>query len=147
MKAENIKRAIAMTKMEKTEKSKRTSENEGVKGIVSVLFHSKVQVHVFHLQTQSYAEHMALNGFYTEIEDLIDGLVESYQGKYGIIESYESYPIEKYVSKAKLITYFEWMCEEVEEYRTSVTDSYLQNQIDTIIELIESTKYKIKFLS
>jgi hypothetical protein len=36
--------------------------------------------------------------------------------------------------------------EMIEEKRKSVEDSYLQNQIDTIVELITSTMYKLRFL-
>ena len=73
--------------------SEQESENTsgGIKDIVSVLMHSRSQVHVFHLQTDSqssFAEHMALGGYYDEIGDLVDGLIESYQGKHGIIKGY-----------------------------------------------------------
>jgi len=37
--------------------------NGGFKEIISVLFHSKTQIHVFHLQTESYAEHKALQKY------------------------------------------------------------------------------------
>ena len=48
--------------------------------LISYLFHSQTQVHIFHLQTTSFAEHKALQDYYDGIDDLIDGLVESYQG-------------------------------------------------------------------
>ena len=53
--------------------------------LISYLFHSRTQTHIFHLQTQSFAEHMALNTYYDAIVPLIDGIVEAYQGIYGII--------------------------------------------------------------
>ena len=61
--------------------------------MISKLFHSRTQSHVFHLQTNSHSEHKALEGYYDEIVDLIDGITESYQGKYGIIKGYETYDI------------------------------------------------------
>ena len=57
--------------------------------MISLLLHSRTQVHTLHLQTESYPEHMALNGYYDGIGDLFDGLVESYQGKYGILKGYK----------------------------------------------------------
>ena len=54
--------------------------------MVSLLLHSQTQVHTFHLQTKSYSEHKALQGY------------------------------------------------------------YVQNQIDTVCELINSTLYKLRFL-
>ena len=37
--------------------------------------------------------------------------------------------------------------EVVDILRQDVQDSYLQNQIDNVSQLIESTKYKLRFLS
>jgi len=114
--------------------------------MVSKLFHSRTQAHVFHLQTKSYAEHIALNGYYDGIIPLMDGIIESYQGKYGIVGKYTSYDIENYDNNSQVIKYFQGLEKDVESLRDSVKDSYLQNQIDTIIELLNSTIYKLKFL-
>lgn len=115
--------------------------------LVSYLFHSSTQVHVFHLQTNSYAEHKALNKYYDEIVDLTDGLIETFQGKYDILRGYENYALDDYRDNAQVITYFKALLKTVETLRTSVAgDSYLQNQIDTIVELITSTLYKLRFL-
>lgn len=115
--------------------------------LVSMLLHSRTQVHVFHLQTKSYAEHMALGGYYGEIGDLFDGLIESYQGKYGIIKNYESFKVDSYKNSAQLVSYFKMLDEEVAKLRTEVDkDTYLANQVDTVVELIQSTLYKITFL-
>jgi len=115
--------------------------------LVSYLFHSSTQVHVFHLQTKSYAEHKALNKYYDGIVDLTDSLIESFQGKYNILTGYENYALDDYKDNAQTIVYFKALLKTVETLRTSVSsDSYLQNQIDTIIELITSTLYKLRFL-
>ena len=50
--------------------------------------HSRTQAHIFHLQTQSYAQHKALQDYYDEIVELIDEYVETYQGKYDILRGY-----------------------------------------------------------
>ena len=47
---------------------------------IGTLFQSRNQAHIFHLQTTSYAKHKALNKYYEDIIDVIDGLVEAYQG-------------------------------------------------------------------
>lgn len=110
------------------------------------VLHSRTQAHVFHLQTTSYAEHKALNNYYDEVVGLFDGLMESYQGKYGIIKNFKSFKIEQYKNNKKTISYFERLLDLIEENRDSVDDSFIQNQIDTIQELINSTLYKLKFL-
>jgi len=52
---------------------------------IGTLMQSRNQAHIYHLQTNSFAAHKALQEYYEEIVDLVDGLVESYQGKYGIL--------------------------------------------------------------
>jgi len=126
-----------------TEQKKDTNKFDEM---VSKLFHSRTQAHVFHLQTKSYAEHIALNGYYDGIIPLVDGIIESYQGKYGIVGKYSSYDIENYDNNSQVIKYFQGLEKDVEKLRDSVKDSYLENQIDTIVELLNSTIYKLKFL-
>jgi hypothetical protein len=114
--------------------------------MVSLLLHSRTQAHTLHLQTESYPEHMALNGYYDGIGDIIDGLVESYQGKYGILKGYKSYDIVGYKSTESTIKYLKDLCGKVEKLRDCCKDSYIQNQIDMVCELINSTLYKLRFL-
>ena len=114
--------------------------------MVSLLLHSRTQAHTLHLQTESYPEHMALNGYYDGIGDIIDGLVESYQGKYGILKGYKSYDIVEYKSTEATIKYLKDLCGKVEKLRDCCKDSYIQNQIDMVCELINSTLYKLRFL-
>lgn len=114
--------------------------------MVSLILHSRTQTHTLHLQTESYPEHMALNGYYDGIGDLLDGLIESFQGKYGIIKGYKSYDIEGYKSTESTIKYLQGLCTKIEDLRDCCEDSYIQNQIDTVCELINSTLYKLRFL-
>ena len=114
---------------------------------ISTLMASRTQAHIFHLQTPSFAAHMALQGYYDGIIDLVDGFVESYQGKYGIVKGYGNIALQEYQSCEAIIMYFETLCMFIEKSREMITpDSYLQNQIDTIVELIKSTIYKLRFL-
>jgi len=115
--------------------------------LVSCLFHSRTQVHVFHLQTKSYAEHIALQEYYDGIIAIVDALIESYQGKYGIITNYTNLPIKNYTDSLQVVSYFMQLGEVVDIMRQDIQDSYLQNQIDNVTQLIESTKYKLRFLS
>ena len=116
--------------------------------LISYLLHSSTQVHIFHLQTKSYAEHKALNEYYDSIVGLVDTLVESFQGKYDIINSYENYALNNYENTANTIKYFKALLKTVEDLRGSVKeDSNLQNEIDNIVKLITSTLYKLRFLS
>lgn len=124
-----------------------SNTNEGFSEMVSHLLHSQTQVHVFHLGTKSYAEHKALQGYYEGIDGLTDGLVESYQGKSGLMSNYKSFKMVSYKSKKQVLSYFTQLLNIIDEKRDSVEDSYIQNQIDTVQELIYSTMYKLKFLN
>ena len=123
------------------------STNDDFCVMICQLLHSQTQAHVFHLGTKSYAEHKALQGFYEGIDALTDGLVESYQGKYGLMKNYKSFKMTSYKNKKQVLSYFTQLLNTIEENRESVEDSYIQNQIDTVQELIYSTMYKLKFLS
>jgi hypothetical protein len=114
---------------------------------VSTLMASRTQAHIFHLQTPSFAAHKALNEYYENIVDIIDGLVESYQGKYGIITGYVNVTIQEYQSCDGIKMYFTTLCALIEKSRSMICqDSYVQNQIDEVVAEINSLLYKLKYL-
>ena len=123
-----------------------SKSSSGFKDMVSILLHSQTQVHIFHLQTKSYSEHKALQGYYEGVDALVDGLIESYQGKYDVITQYNSIKNEDYKSNEQIIKYFKALDTMIEKNRKGVKESFIQNQIDTVQELINSTVYKLRFL-
>ena len=154
LKEELRKRNLLEQEEDQEEETEETSEgseqNSDFDEMVSRLLHSQTQVHVFHLGVKgsgSYAAHKALQGYYEGIDALVDGIIESFQGKYGLVTNYETYDMEKFESVKKCISYFNDLNKMITEKRKSVKDSYIQNQIDTVQELLFSTVYKLKFLS
>jgi hypothetical protein len=131
---------------ENEDKVTETKTDSGFKDMVSILLHSQTQVHIFHLQTKSYAEHKALQKYYEDIDGIVDGIIESYQGKYDLVTGYNSIKTEDYKSSEQVVKYFKALDSMVEKNRKSVKESFLQNQIDTVQELIYSTLYKLRFL-
>ncbi len=123
-----------------------TKNNASFQEMVSILLHSQTQVHIFHLQTKSYSEHKALQNYYEGIDGLVDGVIESYQGKYDVLTGYKSIKTEEYKSNEQIIKYFKSLDSMVEKNRKEIKESFIQNQIDTIQELIYSTLYKLRFL-
>ena len=125
-------------------------ENAIIGQFVSTLFASRTQAHIYHLQTKSegsFAAHSALNIYYNEIVELIDGLVESYQGKYGVVTGYVNVSLQEFQNCEGVIAYFTMLCDYVEKSRQLVAqDSYIQNQVDEIVALIYSTLYKLRTL-
>jgi len=130
-------------------KKEEKNETRDVVDMIATLLHSRSQAHIFHWQTKSqssFAEHMALGTYYDEIVGLIDGIVESYQGKYEIITGYKTVEMVDYKSTEQLISYFRELDSNIEKNRKGIKESYIQNQIDGLQELIFSTLYKLRFL-
>ena len=108
------------------------------------LLHSATNTHILHLQTRSYSEHQALGAFYDEIVELTDGLIEAWQGKNGRLSEYPNTympPLGSGLDELQALSAF------VQTNRGIVgADSELQNMVDGIQELIDSTIYKLTFL-
>lgn len=121
-------------------------QNDPVMLFTMHLLHSVTNAHILHLTTRSYAEHQALGTFYSEIGDLVDAFVEAFQGKYGLLHDF----IADYkLPGADPEAYLESLKVEVETLRRMPKfpqDSELQNEVDNIANLINSTLYKLRFL-
>lgn len=116
--------------------------------LASILFHSRTQAHVFHLGVTgpgSFAAHTALGTYYDEIVDLVDGLVESYQGKYGLIKFKPVINLDTNCDLQTIVMYFDKLITIVETLSKGpeLRDSWIQNEIDNIIKLLYSTRYKL----
>jgi len=115
--------------------------------LASLLLSSQTQTHIFHLQTESYTEHKALQKYYEGIDPLVDALVEDYQGEHDIVKGYSSFKMVEYSGVDTVIKYFDELRDNVNKLRSSVGDySNLQNQIDNVVTLINTTQYKLKKL-
>lgn len=141
--------------------------------LLATLFLSRDLAHRAHLQTTSYAQHVALGSFYEEIIELADSLAEMYQGRHGIIKNIplleedeenesedegeekdsedesEDEDEKQTVKPTGIVKVLENHMDMVEEMRYSAvakTDTPIQNQIDTIVGLYLSTLYKLKNL-
>ena len=71
-------------------KKERTIENivDSNQTFTNALFHSVVQIYIYHLQTKSFSRHKSLENFYKKIDKLLDTYIETFQGKYGIFTKY-----------------------------------------------------------
>jgi hypothetical protein len=116
--------------------------------LISLLFASRTQAHIFHLQTTSYAAHIALQAYYEGIIPLIDAFVESYQGKYGIISGYTlASSVKERSSTQEMVDYFNQLADMIEKSGEEIPqDAFLTNQIDEMVALVRSTTYKLRFL-
>jgi len=119
------------------------ADNADAASFVSVLFHSGTNAHFMHLQTDSFAVHSALDTYYHSIIDLTDDFAEAYQGRYKVITNYPN----TFHSETDPVKYLTKISDFVKDFRVHLPqDSELQNLIDEIAALIDSTLYKLRFL-
>ena len=116
--------------------------------LASLLLHSRTQAHSFHFGVKgigSHSAHLALGIYYDSIGGIIDGLVEAYQGQYGLIKLQPVSGLDTNCEIKNIINYFDKMCKAVAKLRQDekLQMSWLQNDIDTIVTLLYSTKYKL----
>lgn len=123
------------------------TQKDPVMQFVQCLLHSVTNAHILHFQSKSYSQHMALGAFYDEVGDLVDGFVEAFQGKYGLLTNYKA---DYELPATDPVAYLTYLKDEVEGLRRMEgfpQDSELQNEVDTIANLINSTLYKLRFLA
>ena len=116
--------------------------------LASLLLHSRTQAHSFHLGVKgvgAFSTHSALQLYYLNIAGLVDGLVEAYQGQYGLIKLQPVSGLDTNNDIKNVIAYFDKLLAAVAKLRKDekLQMSWLQNDIDTIVTLLYSTKYKL----
>jgi hypothetical protein len=104
------------------------------------MLHSGTVTHFMHLATDSFAVHMALGAYYTQIIELTDQFAEAYNGGY---EKIKDYP-ENFHNAKDPQKYMASMKSFIEKNRVALPDdSQLQNIVDEIAALVDSTIYKL----
>ena len=116
--------------------------------LASLLLHSRTQAHSFHLGVKgvgAFSTHSALQLYYLNIAGLVDGLVEAYQGQYGLIKLQPVSGLDTNNDIKNVIASFDKLIQAVAKLRKDekLQMSWLQNDIDTIVTLLYSTKYKL----
>lgn len=117
--------------------------NEEMAEFLAALLHSGTVTHFMHWTTSSRSDHLALGEYYENIIELTDKLAESYMGRYEKITKFPS----EFHSATEPLKYMQGMQSFVEEARKNLPqDTELQNRIDEIAELINTTVYQLKDL-
>lgn len=116
-----------------------------IEELVAKVFAVRNLTHLEHWRTKSFAQHMALGDFYDEVIDLLDNLVEAYQGNFGKI------------GKVKLVNETEEDCIKcltndvawIAKNRSEIAQEVdaLENIVDEITGLYLKTLYKLENLS
>lgn len=102
---------------------------------IGTLFQSRDMMHIAHLQTTSFAEHKALNGYYDGILELTDNFSEVYFGRNKRVEIVipESKNMDS-VSHLKEL-------QAILDTERNNYSSELQNIVDEMLSLVNKTLY------
>lgn len=98
----------------------------------------------FHLKSTKNSEHVILEEYYDDAQEIIDDIIESYQGIYGTIDNYENCicPCNK-----TPVSYFTELRQFTEEKRHMLSNisskSEIMSDTDTLLSKINSTLYKL----
>lgn len=99
-----------------------------------------------HLRTAKYGKHVALNDFYEELPDLVDALIEGYMGATGKkIKGYDNIIQSKNMNTLTYLQELKKICKQ--GYDLLDENKELEGLLDDIVNLINSTLYKVKELS
>lgn len=117
-----------------------------MESIINTFLWFQNQVKIFHWQTFSYAEHKAFDGLYSSLSDGIDDFIETYQGKYGRINSSSSFSFQlqnyKNVNYLDSISYFiDYLTNTLPKDLDLKKDTDLLNIRDSILGDVNQTKY------
>jgi len=109
---------------------------------VGALMNSREQAHIFHLKTNSYAQHKALEKYYEKIVPLLDDWAEAYMGKYGRLRQVSLN--KRFIQNpARAKDYFKSLLARVRAIKLPKGDTYLKNIQDEIVGLIRKTLYML----
>lgn len=97
-----------------------------------------------HLKTKKYSSHMALDEYYKEAPELIDALIEGWQGTHDKIEEYVDLLKDKKFDTA--VDYLTELRNITKEGRKLMDSSELESDTDAILSLIDGVIYKLKEL-
>ena len=117
--------------------------NEKVAKMVGIMMMSRTYSHMAHLKTDSYAKHVALDGFYTALVDQMDCLAEVAQGLWGKLDIPYVELKGEITSPAKTLQSHLTMLENLAK---SCEGRALNAVFDDIVILYLTTIYKLKEL-
>lgn len=116
----------------------------GVPEFFGMLLQVRDIAHLTHLRqfNKSGWQHSALNSLYDEILDKADDIIESYQGIYGLVD----FVVPSSSAKTDAIQWVTQVYDYIQTNRNIFSESWIQNEIDTICFLLAKTLYRLKFV-
>jgi len=112
--------------------------------IFNLIWKAQLDAHITHIMQpdKTLATHLAMEKFYEQMNDLADVFTETYKGLYSL----DDINIENSGKIDKPVEYFTNLYNSINKERATIKESFLQNQIDEIQQLIAHTLYRLKFI-
>lgn len=99
-----------------------------------------------HLRSAKYSKHMALDEFYKEMPDKVDDLIEAWMGAHGKkVGNFTNILTSSNLNTLKYLTELKRVCKEGRTLMGG--NDELNSLLDDIINLINTTLYKVKELA
>lgn len=115
--------------------------------MVAMVLLGRDLAHRAHWKTASYAQHVALQGFYEGVLGHLDRFVEQYQGQYNELLDV---PLADNEFEGEIADILEQQVAWIEDNREKVcprSESALHNVIDEMVAVYQTTLYKLRFLA
>lgn len=128
----------------------RNPEDKAFGILISNMFASTTAAHMLHLSItgdSSYARHKALNKYYDELPDLLDSIVEEYQGHHLKLLEVPTITPPTVKTIKEFVDHLNSLYIIVDQAQEATMCSSLKNTLDETKSLINSTKYKLHFLA
>lgn len=117
--------------------------------LIADFLESVTVVHKAHLKITgegSFAAHKAMGEFYDEISNLTDNIAESYQGVTEKLLEIGTGETHTCNTAKDCVKYLNTLYAKVDAAQAACTYSEINNDLDNVKSLINSTKYKLIFL-
>lgn len=115
--------------------------------LAALLFFSRDYAHRAHLRTNRFAHHMALEEFYKGMTKAVDSLVESYQGRFELIDiPYVADDTAVATDPVQVLGRYYDLVRGVRYEAIPREETMLQNQMDEIEHIFATSLYKLKNL-
>ena len=113
--------------------------------IPALLFKARNDAHITHLMNKdrTIATHKALEAFYEEVIDLVDGFIETSLVWYPVDDIY----VEESCCIKNPTQYFRDLYTQIDKLRRKYKETFLQNQIDEMQTLISQTIYRLTYMT
>ena len=118
--------------------------------LATEMMNAAISFHKLHLKVKgegSFSAHKALGEFYEGLHNHADTLVEGYQGVAEKLLSYKDSPIRTLDTVADGVAYLRDLYNTVNKLQGMMPYSEIVNNLDLVKDSINSTKYKLIFLS